>query len=142
MCRRWTARTVFEQADRFNPWYQYTDMPDGRTYWCTSRIEGAKEGYYSVSVGVPFDEVKWFRGRDTQHRTRSWCPEESCCRSAPDELGEKWISNAWPEAATPTSLLAALPTGTFPGVDSRRVFEFLERHEHTRAYGDETVSKP
>ncbi|WP_217132659.1 helix-turn-helix transcriptional regulator [Leucobacter chinensis] len=129
VCRRWTARTVFGQADRFNPWYQYTDMPDGRTYWCTSRIEGAKEGDFSVSVGVPFDEVKWFRGRDTPHRTRSWCPEESCCRSAPDDLGEKWGHNAWPEAATPTSLLAALPTGTFPGVDSLRVFEFLERHE-------------
>lgn len=129
VCRRWTARTVFSQHDRFNAWYQYTDMADGRTYWCTSRIERAREGDYSVSVGVPFDEVKWFRGRDTPHRTQSWCPDESCCRLAPDALSEKWESAAWPEAATPTSLLAALPTGTFPGVDSRRVFEFLEQHE-------------
>lgn len=136
VCRRWTARTVFEQADRFNAWYQYTDMPDGRTYWCTSRIERAREGDYSVSVGVPFEAVKWFRGRETQHRTRSWCPEDSCCREAPDKLVTKWGESAWPEAATPTSLLAALPTGTFPGVDSRKVYEFLERHEQTAVAWD------
>lgn len=129
VCRRWTARTVFEQADRFNAWHQYTDMSDGRTYWCTSRVERAKEGDYSVSVGVPFEEVKWFRGRETPHRTQSWCPEETCCRKAPSDLSRKWQPTAWPEAATPTSLLAALPTGTFPGVDSLKVYEFLERHE-------------
>lgn len=132
VCRRWTARTVFEQADRFNAWYQYTDMSDGRTYWCTSRVERAREGEYSISVGVPFDEVKWFRGRETPHRTQSWCPDESCCRRPPDELTRKWEEAAWPEAATPTSLLAALPTGTFPGVDSHAVYEFLERYEDVR----------
>ena len=64
VCRNWTARTVFDVEDRFSPWYQYTDTPIG-TFWCTSRIEKAKEGEYSVSVGVPFDHVKWFRGRET-----------------------------------------------------------------------------
>ena len=68
VCRNWTARTVFSQPDRFNPWYQYTDMAEGGTYWCTSRLETAKEGQYSVSVGVPFDGVRWFRGRETAHR--------------------------------------------------------------------------
>lgn len=129
VCRRWTARTVFEQSDRFNAWYQYTDMADGRTYWCTSRIERAREGEYSVSVGVPFDQVKWFRGRETTHRTQSWCPDEGCCRRPPTDLTHKWEHHSWPEAATPTSLLAALPTGTFPGVDSHSVYEFLERYE-------------
>lgn len=132
VCKRWTARTVFDQSDRFNAWYQYTDMADGRTYWCTSRVERAREGEYSVSVGVPFEEVKWFRGRDTPHRTQSWCPDESCCRKPPTELARKWQDFSWPEAATPTSLLAALPTGTFPGVDSHSVYEFLERHEDQR----------
>lgn len=131
VCRRWTARTVFDQADRFNAWYQYTDMPDGRTYWCTSRIDSAREGEYSISVGVPFEEVKWFRGRDTAHRTQSFCPDDACCRRAKTELAKKWETYSWPEAATPTSLLAALPTGTFPGVDSRQVFEFLEAHERS-----------
>lgn len=129
VCRNWTARTVFAQRDRFNPWYQYTDMVEGGTYWCTSRVEKAKEGQYSVSVGVPFDAVKWFRGRETTHRTQSFCPDERCCRKASDEVTKKWIGAAWPEAATPTSLLAALPTGTFPGVDSHEVYGFLEANE-------------
>ncbi len=129
VCRNWTARTVFASADRFNPWYQYTDMAAGGTYWCTSRVEKAKEGEYSVSVGVPFHAVKWFRGRETSHRTASHCPDETCCRRASTVLTRKWEGAAWPEAATPTSLLAALPTGTFPGVDAHEVYEFLEGHE-------------
>lgn len=128
VCRQWTARTVFSATDRFNPWYQYTDTPSG-TYWCTSRVVKAKEGEYSVSVGVPFSLVKWFRGRETTHRTVSKCPDESCCRRAPSGLTQKWEGAAWPEARTPTSLLAALPTGTFPGVDSTEIYEFLESHE-------------
>lgn len=132
VCRNWTARTIFEQPDLFNPWYQYTDMAEGGTYWCTSRVEKAKEGQYSVSVGVAFQDVKWFRGRETPHRVRSFCPDERCCRLATDDLTRKWESAAWPEAATPTSLLAALPTGTFPGVDAREVYAFLEGHEPKR----------
>lgn len=133
VCRNWTARTVFSQPDLFNPWYQYTDMSEGGTYWCTSRVEKAKEGQYSVSVGVPFDAVKWFRGRETPHRSRSFCPDERCCRKASDVLTKKWAPSAWPEAATPTSLLAALPTGTFPGVDAHEVYGFLEGHERNSA---------
>ncbi|WP_395244357.1 helix-turn-helix domain-containing protein [Agromyces sp. MMS24-K17] len=126
MCRNWTARTVFDVADRFSPWYQYTDTPSG-TFWCTSRIEKAKEGEYSVSVGVPFEHVKWFRGRETSHRAVSRCPDPSCCQ-APAGLAERWADASWPAARTPTSLLAALPTGTFPGVDQTEVYEFLEAH--------------
>lgn len=129
VCRNWTARTVFAQSDRFNPWYQYTDMSERGTYWCTSRVEKAKEGQYSVSVGVAFGGVKWFRGRETPHRAQSFCPDDRCCRRASNELTRKWDHSSWPEAATPTSLLAALPTGTFPGVDSHEVYAFLEGHE-------------
>lgn len=129
VCRNWTARTIFGQHDLFNPWYQYTDMAGGDTYWCTSRIEKAKEGLYSVSVGVRFEDVKWFRGRETPYRSQSFCPDDRCCRRASDDLTSKWEEAAWPEAATPTSLLAALPTGTFPGVDTHEVYAFLEAHE-------------
>ncbi|WP_374107675.1 helix-turn-helix domain-containing protein [Leifsonia poae] len=128
VCRSWTARTVFDVADRFSPYYQYTDTPRG-TFWCTSRIEKAKEGDYSVSVGVPFADVKWFRGRETTARAVSRCPDESCCRRAPAALAERWAGQSWPSARTPTSLLAALPTGTFPGVDATEVYTFLERHQ-------------
>ena len=127
VCRNWTARTVFDIEDRFSPWYQYTDTPSG-TFWCTSRIEKAKEGDYSVSVGVPFTHVKWFRGRETSNRAVSLCPDESCCRRAPDDLTDRWAGQSWPAARTPTSLLAALPTGTYPGVDQTEVYQFLEAH--------------
>lgn len=127
VCRSWTARTVFDVEDRFSPWYQYTDTPSG-TFWCTSRIEKAKEGDYSVSVGVPFAHVKWFRGRETTHRAVSRCPDDSCCRRPSDALSEKWAGQSWPAARTPTSLLAALPTGSFPGVDPTEVYQFLEAH--------------
>lgn len=127
VCRNWTARTVFDVEDRFSPWYQYTDTPSG-TFWCTSRIEKAKEGEYSVSVGVPFSEVKWFRGRETSNRAVSRCPEESCCKRPTGALEDRWSGRAWPAARTPTSLLAALPTGTFPGVDQTEVYTFLEAH--------------
>jgi predicted transcriptional regulator/DNA-binding XRE family transcriptional regulator len=128
VCRSWTARTVFDVEDRFSPYYQYTDTPSG-TFWCTSRIEKAKEGDYSVSVGVPFGHVKWFRGRETTYRAVSHCPDDACCRRAPAALSEKWEGQSWPSARTPTSLLAALPTGTFPGVDATEVYDFLERHQ-------------
>ncbi|WP_460945502.1 helix-turn-helix domain-containing protein [Okibacterium endophyticum] len=127
VCRKWTAFTVFAAEDRFSPWYQYTDNPNG-TYWCTSRIEKAKEGDYSVTLGVPFDHVKWFRGRETVNRSRSSCPDESCCKNPPRELADTWAHHSWPAARTPTSLLAALPTGTFPGVDEAEVYRFLEAH--------------
>jgi predicted transcriptional regulator/DNA-binding XRE family transcriptional regulator len=127
VCRKWTAFTVFAAEDRFSPWYQYTDNPNG-TYWCTSRIEKAKEGEYSITVGVPFEHVKWFRGRETANRSLSSCPDEECCKSPPRELAEKWEHQSWPAARTPTSLLAALPTGTFPGVDQVEVYRFLEAH--------------
>ena len=81
-----------------------------------------------MSVGVPFSETKWFLGRETNNRAVSRCPDESCCRSAPGELAERWAGQAWPAARTPTSLLAALPTGTFPGVDQTEVYQFLESH--------------
>ncbi|MGO4533665.1 helix-turn-helix domain-containing protein [Leifsonia sp. 2MCAF36] len=127
VCRSWTARTVFDVADRFSPYYQYTDTPSG-TFWCTSRIAKAKEGDYSVSVGVPFEHVKWFRGRETSNRAVSRCPDDSCCKRPSGALAEVWEGKAWPAARTPTSLLAALPTGAFPGVDSTEVYTFLERH--------------
>ncbi|NNV09018.1 ImmA/IrrE family metallo-endopeptidase, partial [Geobacillus sp. MMMUD3] len=49
-CKRFTSRTVFRVADRFSPYYQYTDTPQG-SYWCTARV--LPGGDYAISVGVP-----------------------------------------------------------------------------------------
>ncbi|WP_309065491.1 helix-turn-helix domain-containing protein [Microbacterium sp.] len=126
-CRRWTSRVVFDVEDRFNPYYQYTDTGNG-TYWCTARVEPSSEGLHSVSVGVRFDDTKWFVGRDTPHRGVSKHSVETCCRRAPAELEERWRENSWPNVRTPRTLLATLPTGAFPGVDTTDVYEFLEAH--------------
>ena len=125
-CKRFTSRTVFGVADRFSPYCQYTDTPEG-TFWCTARVLPGP-GDFSVSMGVPFAHVKWFDGRETTKRSRSYCPDPQCCRQAPAELAEKWAEDSWPAARTHASLLAAVPPGVFPGVDTTEVYEFLERH--------------
>jgi predicted transcriptional regulator/plasmid maintenance system antidote protein VapI len=127
VCRYWSARQVFDVADRFSPYHQYTDKPTG-TYWCTSRIQSSSRGAFSISVGTPFAHVKWFRGRDTTNRYTSNCPDESCCRRAPDSLASRWEGHSIPSARVNSSLLAAMPTGAFPGVDNTDVYQFLETH--------------
>ena len=127
VCRFWSARRVFDVADRFSPYHQYTDKPTG-TYWCTSRIQSTSRGDFSVSVGTPFAHVKWFRGRDTTTRAASTCPDEACCRRPPTDLQQRWADSALPSARLNTSLFAAMPGGVFPGVDSTEVFEFLDKH--------------
>ena len=126
-CRKWTSRVVFDVDDRFNPYYQYTDTGNG-TYWCTARVESSSEGLHSVSVGVRFDDTKWFVGRDTPNRGASTHSVEVCCRRPPAELEAVWRDQAWPNVRTPRTLLATLPTGAFPGVDTTDVYEFLEAH--------------
>lgn len=125
VCRSWSARRVFDVEDRFSPYHQYTDKPVG-TYWCTSRIQSSSRGEFSVSVGTPFAHVKWFRGRDTPLRATSSCPDEACCRLPSEALASRWGAHAIPSARLNSSLLAALPSGHFTGVDTQEVYEFLD----------------
>jgi len=126
-CRNWTSRVVFDVADKFSAYNQYTDTPAG-TYWCTARTERSANGEFSLSVGVPYAHVKWFRGRDTTERSKSTCPDESCCRRPPASLTAEWAGNAWPSARAHSHLLAAMPPGAFPGVDETEVYSFLQAH--------------
>jgi predicted transcriptional regulator/ribosome-binding protein aMBF1 (putative translation factor) len=130
VCRYWSARQVFTVEDRFSPYHQYTDKPVG-TYWCTSSIQNTATGEFSVSVGTPFAHVKWFRGRDTQRRQTSGCPDPSCCRQPPAGLTARWGDKAWPSARLNSSLLAAMPSGSYTGVDLTEVYGFLQRHAPT-----------
>jgi hypothetical protein len=43
-------------------------------------------------------------------------------------MAARWSGRAWPSAKAHTHLLAALPPGTFPGVDTTDVYAFLDRH--------------
>ena len=128
ICRQWTSRQVFDVEDKFRSFNQYTDTPAG-TYWCTARTEAHSSGIYSLSIGVPFAHAKWFRGRDTTSRSVSRCPDDpSCCRMPPAALAEQWEGQAWPAARANTHLLAAMPQGAFPGVDTTEVYQFLQRY--------------
>ncbi|MHA6513871.1 helix-turn-helix domain-containing protein [Tessaracoccus sp. Z1128] len=126
-CRYWTSREVFGVADKFNAFNQYTDTPTG-TFWCTARVEQTSSGYFSTGIGVRYRDSKWFRGRDTREHSVSTCPDPTCCRRAPEDLASKWSGYAWPSARTHAHLLAALPPGTFPGVDDTEVYQFLDSH--------------
>ncbi|HET7530477.1 MAG TPA: ImmA/IrrE family metallo-endopeptidase, partial [Mycobacteriales bacterium] len=126
-CRQYTSRRVFGSADRYGAYTQYTDTPAG-TFFCTAHVEPGGGGEFAVTVGVPFQHAKWFRGSDTQRRRRSGCPSPACCKRPPAELAGKWEGKAWPSARAHSHLLAALPPGTFPGVDTTDVYDFLDRH--------------
>ena len=120
---------MFDVDDRFNPYYQYTDTPRG-TYWCTVRIEKAERGRV---LGQRRRAVRRTSSGSAGARHRiaavSRCPDESCCRRAPADLADSVGATSPGRApARRRTLLAALPTGTFPGVDSTEVYEFLERH--------------
>ncbi|MFI5935333.1 helix-turn-helix domain-containing protein [Actinoplanes sp. NPDC051494] len=126
VCRNWASRTVFQAPDPYSSFYQFTDTPGG-TYWCTVHVESTRSGEFSVTVGTPYEHARWFRGGDTSRRTVSRCPDPSCCRRPPAELVRSWSGQAWPSARVHSHLLAALPAGTFPGVDAQDVYAFLER---------------
>jgi predicted transcriptional regulator/plasmid maintenance system antidote protein VapI len=127
VCRWWAARQVFSIEDQLTPYHQYSDKPAG-TYWCTSSIQITPSGVFSVSVGTTFEDARWFRGRNTKKRFKSTCPDERCCRRPSDSLASRWDGMALPSAQLNSSLLAAIPTGAFTGVDRVGVYDFLESH--------------
>jgi predicted transcriptional regulator/DNA-binding XRE family transcriptional regulator len=127
MCRWWSGRQVFTTPDRFSPHYQYSDTPSG-TYFCVAQVDPRGDREFAVTLGVPFDASRWFRGRGTTLRTRSACPDGECCKRAPLALAERWEGMAWPSARAHSHVLSVLPAGAFPGVDDVDVYEFLDRH--------------
>ncbi len=127
MCRLWSGRQVFTAPDRFSPYYQYSDTPSG-TYWCTALIDSGREQGFAVTFGVPFEDSRWFRGRETRIRMTSACPDPECCQRPPSALAARWHGMAWPSARAHSHILLALPSGGFPGVDEADVYEFLDRH--------------
>jgi predicted transcriptional regulator/transcriptional regulator with XRE-family HTH domain len=128
MCREWSGRQVFDASDRYSPHYQYSDTPSG-TYWCVAFVDPGRERGSAITLGVPFEHSRWFRGRETVKRVTSACPDGDCCQLPPADLAARWEGMAWPSARAHSHILSALPTGSFPGVDEAEVFEFLDRHE-------------
>ncbi len=127
LCRQWSGRQVFAAADRFSPYYQYSDTPSG-TYFCIAQVDPRADQGFAITLGVPFEHSRWFRGREATTRTRSACPDGECCARPPAALSERWEGNAWPSARAHSHILSALPAGSFPGVDDADIYEFLDRH--------------
>jgi transcriptional regulator with XRE-family HTH domain/predicted transcriptional regulator len=127
MCREWAGRRVFAAPDRFSVYYQYTDTPQG-TYWCLSHIDPSHERDFAITLGVRYEDSRWFRGRETGNRAKSACPDGDCCQRPPVELAQRWEGMAWPSARAHSHVLSVLPTGAFPGVDDADVYNFLDKH--------------
>jgi predicted transcriptional regulator/transcriptional regulator with XRE-family HTH domain len=127
VCRKWSARTAFTRTNRTTEFYQYTDTPEGTFFDSTQTGTTANEEF-SITIGVPFAHSKWFRGRETTNRMSSTCPDEACCRLPEPGLRERWSGKAWSSAKLHAHILSPLPAGTFPGVDDRELYEFLEAH--------------
>jgi XRE family transcriptional regulator, fatty acid utilization regulator len=127
MCRKWAGRQVFSAPDRFSPHCQYSATPSG-TYFCVSQVDPRTDRGFAITLGVPYEDSRWFRGRDTSLRMRSGCPDGDCCKHPPGDLAARWEGMAWPSARAHSHVLSALPAGIFPGVDDADVYEFLDRH--------------
>ncbi len=127
VCRYWSARTAFARTNRTTEFYQYTDTPVG-TFFESTQTGTSATDEFSITIGVPFDESKWFRGRHETRREQSRCPDASCCKKPPRELFERWTGKAWTSAKVHAHIFSPLPSGTYPGVDDRELFEFLEAH--------------
>ncbi|WP_370589326.1 helix-turn-helix domain-containing protein [Salinibacterium sp. ZJ70] len=127
VCRYWSARTAFTRTNRTTEFYQYTDTPVG-TFFESTQTGTSATDEFSITIGVPFDESKWFRGRHETRREQSRCPDASCCKKPPRELFDRWAGRAWTSAKVHAHIFSPLPSGTYPGVDDRELFEFLESH--------------
>ena len=132
VCRKWPSRIAFTRTNRTTEFYQYTDTPAG-TFWDATQTGSSAEGTFSISVGVPFNEAQYFRGRETTLREESTCPSEDCCRLPDEELSDRWAGKAWASARMHPYVLSPLPRGTFPGADERDLFAFLDRHARADA---------
>ena len=127
VCRHWSAREAFERINRTTEYYQYTDTPEG-TFWDSTQTGTGGGEEFSISIGVAFADAKWFRGRETETRKISRCPDLSCCKSPSNELAQHWAGKAWSSAKLHAHILSPLPSGTFPGVDDQELYAFLDAH--------------
>jgi predicted transcriptional regulator/transcriptional regulator with XRE-family HTH domain len=127
VCRHWSAREAFNRTSRTTEFYQYTDTPEG-TFWDSTQTGTSSSEEFSISIGVPFAQARWFRGRETEIRTTSRCPDINCCKSPTNDLAQQWAGKTWTSAKLHAHILSPLPSGTFPGVDDQELYAFLEAH--------------
>ena len=127
LCRRWGARMTFGSAERYGTHHQFTDTPQG-TYFCTTHIEAGREPSHAITVGVPFADARWFRGRDTDIRATSTCPDPECCRVPEPDLARRWSDKVIVSARSQSRILGLLAPDPYPELDMPEVLGLVEAH--------------
>jgi transcriptional regulator with XRE-family HTH domain len=127
LCRHWGARVTFESQDRFATHHQYTDTPEG-TYFCTTHVETGREPAYAITLGTRFEDARWFRGRDTENRQTSTCPDPACCRMPSTELAERWQDHVIVSARSQARILGLMAPDPYPNLDMPEVLEVVNAH--------------
>jgi transcriptional regulator with XRE-family HTH domain/predicted transcriptional regulator len=127
LCRRWGTRATFDSSDRFSTHHQYTDTPEG-TFFCTTHVEAGREPAYAITLGTRFDDARWFRGRDTENRQTSTCPDPSCCRMPPADLAATWQDHVIVSARSQARILGLMAPDPYPELDMPEVLEVVEAH--------------
>lgn len=127
LCRHWGSRVTFNSQDKFGTHRQYTDTPAG-TYFCTTHVEAGREPAHGITVGVRFEDARWFRGRETENRATSTCPDPSCCRQPPEALSKKWGDKVLVSARSQARILGMLAPDPYPELDMPEVLGVVERH--------------
>jgi transcriptional regulator with XRE-family HTH domain len=127
LCRRWGARMTFQSTERYGNHHQFTDTPEG-TYFCTTHIEPGREPAHAITLGVPFADARWLRGRDTENRETSTCPDPACCRVPATDLAEKWSDKVIVSARSQDRILGLLAPDPYPELDMPEVLGLVEAH--------------
>ena len=127
VCRHWGARLAYQSPERFAVHYQYTDTPAG-TFFCSTHIEAGRDPAHAVTLGVRFDDAKWFRGRETANRRTSTCPDPSCCRELAPALAEKWQGNIRVSARSQDRILGLIAADPYPDLDMTDIVELVDAH--------------
>ena len=127
-CRKWTSRVVFDDRRPLQP-----VLPVHRHRQRHVLVHGARR---AVERGRALGERRRaLRRHEVVPRPRHPQPRrvEALGRGvlpprARPSSRPPGASNSWPNVRTPRTLLATLPTGAFPGVDTTDVYEFLQAH--------------
>lgn len=128
LCRHWGARVTFESQEKFGTHHQYTDTPEG-TFFCTTHIEAGRQPAHAITLGVRFDDARWFRGRETNKRMTSTCPDPVCCRQPSTELMTKWGDKVLVSARSQARILGMLAPDPYPELDMPEVLAVVEKHD-------------
>ena len=127
LCSKWGAVATLNSQERFGSHHQYTDTPAG-TFLCATHVEAGKDPANAITLGVKFADARWFRGRDTETRVTSTCPDPSCCKTPPSGLASKWEDNVIVSARSQARILGLLAADPYPKLDMPEVLSVVEDH--------------